>query len=83
MMINSLFLGHGIILSLHTIPNRKQDKASFQVTYNMVVYTVGILNSSNNKSFFFFFLIWLLNYMIYSETALDVSCFTENETTSE
>ena len=48
MIINKLFLGNGTILMLHITPNHKLHKASFQVTYNVAVCTVGTLSSSNN-----------------------------------
>ena len=59
MIINSLFLENGITLTLHIIPNRKLDKGSFQMTYNVALRMVGTLNSSNNACFG----VWPLGYL--------------------
>ena len=48
MMIKTSFLGNGTILTLHIIPSRKLHKVSFEMTYNVAVYTVATLNSSDN-----------------------------------
>ena len=40
---------HGTILTLRIIPNRKLHTISFQMAYNLAMYTVGTLNSSKTR----------------------------------